>query len=126
MQFILQYSREIILALPIIMTILFYQVHYRIKKQRWLAIHFSTQISSMFYVIAVSLLIDRWLPFRSIGYLLIGILLLLSVLVILQWKKDTEIKIIHACKVLSRILFLFFSITYIVLLIIYSTILFNS
>jgi len=126
LQFITQYSLQIIIALPIFMTIIFYQIHYWINKKQWLAIHFSTQASSMFYLIAVSIMVDTWLPFRSIGYILISILLILSILVIMQWKKDTEIKIKHAFKILLRILFLFFFIAYITLLIIHSTILFQS
>lgn len=126
LQFITQYSLQIIIALPIFMTIILYQIHYWIKKKRWLAIHFSTQVSSVFYVVAVSVMVDSWLPFRSIGYILIGILLILSTLVIMQWKKDTEINIKHAFKILLRILFLFFSIAYITLLIIHSTILFQA
>src|SRR5699024_3778132 len=109
LQFITQYSLQIIIALPIFMTIIFYQIHYWINKKQWLAIHFSTQASSMFYLIAVSIIVDTWLPFRSIGYILISILLILSILVIMQWKKDTEIKIKHAFKILLRILFLFLS-----------------
>lgn len=126
LQFITQYSQQIIIALPIFMTIILYQIHYWIKKKQWLAIHFSTQASSVFYVIAVSVMVDTWLPFRSIGYILISILLILSILVIMQWKKDTEINIKQAFKILLRTLFLFFSIAYVTLLIIQSTILFQT
>lgn len=126
LQFITQYSQQIIIALPIILTIILYQIHYWIKKKQWLAIHFSTQASSVFYVIAVSIMVDTWLPFRSIGYILISILLILSVLVIMQWKKDTEINIKQAFKILLRTLFLFFFIAYVTLLIIQSTLLFQT
>lgn len=115
MHYITQYLTEIIIGLPIVMTILLYQIHYRIKKQKWLAIHFSTQASSIFYVIAVSIMIDEWLPFHSIGYILIVVLILLSINVIRQWKKDTEVNIKQAFKVVLRFIFLIFFIAYMVI-----------
>lgn len=106
----------ILIIIPILTTIVLYQLSYRISKRRWIAVHLSVQWSTVFYIIAVTILLERLIHQNIIGYIIIGLLLLLSAILIVQRKKKTEVVLRDGLKVLSRISFLIFSSTYIVLI----------
>jgi|SRR5690625_375335 len=106
----------ILIVIPIFLTFTFYQIMYLISKQRWKAIHFSVQASTIFYIAAVVVLLDKWIEQPLTGYILIGLILTLSIILIIQWKIHTEVILRNGLKLLARISFLIFFIAYIILI----------
>lgn len=107
----------ILISIPSVVTLLLFTICYRLKFNKWKAIHLSVQGSAIFYVIAVTILLQRIVNVNLVGYMLIVIILLLAIILIYQWRKITEVILIDAFKMLWRILFLLFFILYIGLLI---------
>lgn len=116
-ELLLEYSPIILIVIPSIVTLLLFTISYRLKRKKWQAIHLSVQGSAIFYVAAVTVLLQQILHVSLLGYMSIFIIVLLAVILIYQWKKHTEVTLISAIKILGRILFLLFFILYIGLLI---------
>lgn len=106
-----------LIIIPVFSTILLYQLHKKIKKSSWKALHFSAQVSSLFYIAAVTSLLYVLFEISVIGKLLILFLIILSIMLILQWKKDTEVSLLKALKILLRISFLSFGLLYVLLIV---------
>lgn len=106
----------IIIIIPVFFTVILYQLHKKIKKKPWKATHFSVQVSSLVYIAAVSNLLYVLFGIRSIGNILILFIVGLSVILILQWKKDTDVSFVKALQILLRLSFLVFGLLYILLI----------
>lgn len=107
----------ILIIVPVFSTILLYRLHKKIKKSSWKAFHFSSQVSSLFYIAAVSSLLYVLFEMNVIGKILILFLIILSIILILQWKQDTEVSFLKAMKLLLRISFLSFGLLYVLLIV---------
>src|SRR5699024_3896879 len=81
------YVPTILVCIPILMTILFYQVHYRMSKNQWRAIHFTVQFSFVFYIIADTILVNWILHKNLLGIFGILLLILLSIILIIASKQ---------------------------------------
>jgi len=115
---LIHYLPVIIIVSPIVCTIILYQGNKLLYKHRWRAIHFMVQISAYIYLFAVIYMLERLVPFTITGYIVIVILVVLAILLIRQWKKNTEVVLSKALKMLSRILFLLCFVLYIVLVVV--------
>src|SRR5699024_2379977 len=113
-----QYFPIIMMIIPMVVMILFYQTNYWIYKHKWRAIHFTVQASSIFYVISVIYMLERWLPFMITRYIVIDIMLMISIILIRQWRKKKEVVLSKALKFMARILFLVCFILYLTLIVI--------
>lgn len=102
----------LIYAPPIIMLFI-YTVIFRLKGNKWRAIHVSVQSSALFYMIAVLLLIQQHFDLNLLGYTLIFMIVILTFILIKQWKNETEVLLNRAFKMLWRALFVLFFIAYI-------------
>lgn len=110
------YGPIILVCIPVLMTILFYQIYFRVKKNKWGAIHFSVQYSVIFYIIANTILLN-WIFLKNFsGIIIIFLIVLLSVILIIQRRDKTEVALKQGIVVLSRLSFLIFSIIYVGLL----------
>lgn len=106
----------IFIIIPLIATLTLYQISYFIFKHRWKAIHLSVQWTAIFYIIAVTILLEKLIEQNIIGYILIGLIVTLAVILIIQWKNNTEVILLNGLRVLWRICFLLFAVTYMVLI----------
>src|SRR5699024_12835628 len=78
------YVPIILVCIPILMTILFYQVHYRMNKNQWRPIHFTVQFSFIAYIIALTIL-SNWILYKNLLVIFaIFLTLSLSILLIIQ------------------------------------------
>ncbi|HLS66367.1 MAG TPA: DUF3397 family protein [Pseudogracilibacillus sp.] len=107
---------RIIIMIPFFSTAILYYIMKWISHHPWKAIHFSTQWSAFLYVVAVSLLLEKHIEVATLGFFIVGILLLLSIHLIVQWKKNTEVILKKGLKLVTRICFLLFSLLYIILI----------
>src|SRR5699024_288700 len=115
---LVNYLPVIIIVSPIVFTIILYQENNLIYKHGWITINFMVQISAYIYLFSVTYMLDRLVPFTITGYIVIVILVVLAILLIRQWNKDTEVVLSKALRMLSRILFLLCFVLYIVLVVV--------
>src|SRR5690625_7767082 len=93
---------------PLIITYLLYKIHLLIKKQKWQAIHFTTEFSTVFYIVATTILLKQLFNQSVIGYILIFLILILAIILIVQLKNHTEIILIKCLKSFLMLLYLIF------------------
>ena len=72
-----------------------------------------------FYLIAAALFVYQLFQLNITGYIFIALISLLAIILIIQWKKDTEVLLLKGVKVLLRITFLIGGAGYIVLFVFY-------
>lgn len=101
-----------IIAFPLFATVIIYQVRFMFGQNNWKAVHAATQWSSVFYILAVVFLLRQLFGSYYIGSLLIMLICLLAIILIIQWKVQTEVLLLKGMKVLLRISFLLFGIAY--------------
>src|SRR5690625_1308983 len=106
----------IFISIPIISTLILYFICKQITKYRWKAIHLSVQISVIFYIIAVILLVEKVLKQNVLWIILIVLISLLAVILIIQCRMKTEVSMRNGLKILARISFLLFGILYLLLI----------
>lgn len=104
------------LIFPIISTLVVFYLSNYIFKHTWKAIHFTVQSTAVFYIIAVVLLLEKFFNQTFVGIILIILITVLSVILIFQWKRHTEVNLRTGLKVLTRISFLVFGIIYTMLI----------
>lgn len=107
----------LLIVLPILSTVIIYQIRFNVVGNQWKAIHTAVQLSAIFYVAAVVSLFKLLFGSYFIGYTLILLICVLAGLLIWQWKKEMEVVFLKGLKFLSRIIFLSFFIGYIFLLV---------
>lgn len=112
----IQYLPTFFIGLPVIVTVSLYYVGVRISGSKWKVIHKTVQWSAIFYIIAVSILLSMILQRAVFGYVLIFLIIVLAATLIIQWRKKTEVILMDGLRLLWRISFLLFFLTYIGLL----------
>src|SRR5690625_293774 len=100
MSMIVSYLPISLIILSILMTLLFYFFGLHFTGNRWKSIHKASQWTVIFYVIAVSLLLEKIFQHGFIGYILILLIIILAVILIIQWKKDTEVTLLSGLRLL--------------------------
>lgn len=103
----------ILMIIPILLTYVTYKVIYLVYKKKWKAIHLSVQYTAIFYVIAVTIMINVLFQLNVASYMIIFHIALLSILLIIQWKTKTEVMLFDGLKLLFRLSFLIFFLSYI-------------
>ncbi|WP_373895927.1 DUF3397 domain-containing protein [Virgibacillus sp. CBA3643] len=101
------------ITVPILATWIVYKISFKIYGHQWKAIHISVNWTTIFYIIAVLILVSNIFDQQFIGIMLILLLSMLAVIIILQWKMRTEVVFAKAFKTLWRLCFLIFSFLYI-------------
>src|SRR5699024_4361469 len=88
------YVPIILVCIPILMTILFYQVHYRMNKNQWRAIHFTVQFSFIFYIIADTILFN-WILHKNLLGIFVFLLFIFIYFIIIILVYIPILMIIH-------------------------------
>jgi len=115
--FLIDNMLYMIVAWPVVLSIIIYFLGVRLTKSKWKSIHKMVQWTAVFYIIADIVLIQHIFNVQVIGYTLIIIILILAIIIIRQWKKENEVSLIKGLRLMWRINFLFFVTLYIGLLI---------
>lgn len=106
------YLIAIVITLPIIATWFVYVMSKKIYKQTWKAVHTAVNWTTIFYIIAVIMILLMFFNKSFIGIISIFLMIMLSIIVIVQWKLKTEVILRHGLKILWRVSFLVFSFSY--------------
>src|SRR5699024_6713090 len=107
----------ILIIVSVFSTILLYRLHNNIKTSSYIAFHFSSLVSSLFYIAYVTSFLYVLFEMIVIGKILILFLIILSIILILQLIQDTEVSFLKAMKLLLRISFLSFGLLYVLLIV---------
>lgn len=99
-------------AIPFLVTYLIYKFEYRRKGVQKIAAHQSITYSTLFYILGALYLIHKMFESYFIGNILIGLILLLGLILINQWKNDNEVILLKGIKKMWRFCFLVFSMSY--------------
>lgn len=106
------YIPYLFIGLPFVMTFLVYYFSKRTFGNQWRAIHTAVQWTAIFYIIAVAILLKMMLQQSVFGYMLILLIVILAIILIFQWKHQAEVILKDGLRLLWRVSFLLFSITY--------------
>lgn len=104
------------LLIPFLITYFIYRFVYIKKHDEKQAMQRAVNYSTIFYIIGVLYIIHYMFESYFIGYILIGLISLLGLILIKQWKNGEEVVLFKGIKVLWRLCFLLFLISYISLL----------
>ncbi|PAV29905.1 hypothetical protein CIL05_08480 [Virgibacillus profundi] len=106
------------ITVPIFATWLLYKIIRKFKHGKLRAFHQAVNWTTILYIIAVTILLTIIFEKQFIGITLVFLLSILTVIIIFQWKMNTEILFKKAIKVFWRFSFLIFFVIYICLLLI--------
>ncbi|HLR59346.1 MAG TPA: DUF3397 family protein [Pseudogracilibacillus sp.] len=109
--------KALLYGIPFLVTYLIYRFEYRKKGVKKIAAHQSITYSTLFYILGALYLIHKMFESYFIGYILIGLILLLGLILINQWKNDNEVILLKGIKKMWRYCFLVFFMSYFFLLI---------
>ncbi len=112
------YLIALIIAMPFIATLFVYLIALKRYKHPLKALHISAKWTSILYIISDIVLLNIVSGKQFLGNVLIFLLVVLTAIIVYQWKRKTEIIYGQAFKLLWRFSFLFFVAAYICLLII--------
>ncbi|MFS0672338.1 DUF3397 domain-containing protein [Ornithinibacillus sp. 179-J 7C1 HS] len=102
-----------VITLPILATIVMYYILKYLYRNPIKAFHKAINWSTFLYILAVHTLLSYLFSVNYLGYIFVLLLSILTVLIILQWKKYSEINYYKAFKLLWRLSFLLFFTLYI-------------
>src|SRR5699024_7634797 len=107
------YFIALIITFPIIATFLLYWLAAKLFKHRLKAVHFAVNWTTLIYIVTDLILIFLLFGLQLTGILFIILLILLAVIMIIQWKVNTDVQFFKALKILWRICCLVFFLLYI-------------
>ncbi|MBY7143733.1 DUF3397 family protein [Virgibacillus sp. NKC19-3] len=110
---IIIYFIAFFITFPFLATMIIYKISLKLYGHPWKAIHISVSWTTVFYMVAVLILVSNIFDREFSGILLILLLSMLAGIIFLQWKMRTEIILTKALKILWRLCFLLFSFSYI-------------
>lgn len=105
-----------VITIPIIATLLIYLFSKRIVRHKGKALHLAINVTTVLYIIASMMLLHIIFGHYFIGIILVFFMVILSIIIVFQWKTTTEILLVRAIKIGWRICFLTFFILYICLM----------
>lgn len=101
-----------IITIPILVTILLYFLFKYLYQNPIKAFHQSINWTTILYIISVNVILTNIFGGFYVGYCIGFLLCILTILIIVQWKKNTEIDYHRAFKLLWRLSFLVFFVLY--------------
>ena len=108
----ISYTISIFITLPVFASMLVYIVSMLIERNKWKAIQKLVNWTTLFYIIAVTIMLTLIFDMGFTGIVLIVLLAILTLIIFIQWKNKRDVEIIRAVKLLWRISFLLFFILY--------------
>ncbi|MEN2766549.1 DUF3397 domain-containing protein [Ornithinibacillus xuwenensis] len=106
-----------LITLPIFSTIVVYYILKYIYGNPIRAFHKAINWTTVLYILAVNTMLTYLFESFFIGDIFVVMLLILTFLIVNQWKRNTEIDYGRAFKLLWRLSFLLFFILYIILVV---------
>ncbi|GIO22309.1 DUF3397 domain-containing protein [Oceanobacillus sp. J11TS1] len=113
------YTLSVFIAFPFIITFLAYWITKLSKKHTWKAVHNAVQWSAIFFILGVGILLQLLFGRSFFGWIVLLLLISLAGILIQQYRKQTEIDVLKAIKLVCRSAFLLFSSAYIILSFVY-------
>lgn len=106
----------IVLMAPVIVGIFIYIVTRKRSRNRLGAIHSVARATTPLFIISCYYLVIAIFEVHILGYILGFLLLILTIIIVRQWKNHGEILFLKSFGLLLRIAFLFFGLAYFVLI----------
>lgn len=108
----ISYTVSIFITLPIFASILVYILSMLIERNKLKAIHKVVNWTTLFYIIAVTIMLTLIFDMGFTGIVVILLLAILTLIIFFQWKTKRDVEIKRAIKLLWRISFLLFFVLY--------------
>lgn len=112
------YGIALIITLPFLLTYILYFLHLKIYNHSLKSFHFAVNWTTIFYMLAVFMMLHMLFKQTFLSYILLLVLIILSIIIYRQWNQETEVSLGSAIKLMWRICFLFFLASYIFLIMI--------
>lgn len=109
--------RLVAMISPPFISFFVYYLSKLIVKHKRRAFHIMIAWTTIFYIVVASWLLEEIISYNVIGMTPVVLLLLLSIILIIQWRIRTEVVLRNGLKILWRLLFLIFIPIYFCLLI---------
>ncbi|OZU90416.1 hypothetical protein CIL03_04525 [Virgibacillus indicus] len=106
------------ITVPFFATLVVYMISRKVHPGKWKAVHKAVNWTTILYIIADIMLISIIFDRQFTGIAAVILLFILTLIIIIQWKTNTEVLFGKAFKTLWRISFLLFLFIYICLLMI--------
>jgi len=106
-----------LITFPFIPTIAVYKVCDIIVQHKLRALHIAINWTTILYIFATARMLNMMFNQQFIGIIIGLILLLLTVIIVWQWKSKTEVLFNKAIKILWRLCFLIFLFAYTILVV---------
>lgn len=97
---------------PLLTSIVVYFISMTIERNKWKAIHRVVNWTTIFYIIAVHIMLHSIFSRSFITITIVVLLFILTIIILIQWKKQRDIQFLVAFKLLTRISFLLFFVLY--------------
>lgn len=108
----ISYTVSIFITLPLCASMLVYIVSMIIERNKWKAIQKLVNWTTLFYIIAVTIMLTLIFGMDFTGIVLITLLAILTCIIFIQWRTNRDVEIRRAVKLLWRISFLLFFVLY--------------
>lgn len=103
------------ITFPVIVSFVAYVLFDQIYVHKWKVIHSTVAWTTIWYMVAVPMILKLLFGESFIGILLLLLLVILMMIIYYQWKVHTEVAIKRAVKMLWRICFILFFFLYFLL-----------
>ncbi len=113
------YILALFIAFPFVVTFLAYGITKLRKKHTWKAVHNAVQWSAIFFILGVGVLLQLLFDRSFFGWIILLFLVSLTGILIHQYRKQADIEVSKAVKIVWRSAFLLFACAYLILSIIY-------
>lgn len=109
------YILAILITVPPVLALIVYYFSLKRFHSTMRAVHATVRWTTLFFIVAVDLLISVVFNISATGGIIVALLILLTLIIYYQWK-NTEIRLRKALRLLWRITFLLFFVLYLLLL----------
>ncbi|RYG74071.1 DUF3397 family protein [Lentibacillus lipolyticus] len=111
----LAYLIGIIITVPMLATLGVYYAAIGAGRNNWKAVHTAVNWTTLLYILAVIVMLSTIVGSGYAGIILILLMILFTVIIVVRWKKFTEVVFYNAFKIFWRICFLLFVCLYFLL-----------
>ena len=109
---IITYTISVLITAPLLASFIVYIISMLIERNKWKAIHRVVNWTTIFYIIAVLVMLELIFDRSFLSFTIIFFLVILTLIIFIQWKDKKDVQFIKAIKLLTRILFLLFFLLY--------------
>lgn len=109
---VITYTIAFLITVPVLSSLIVYFISMKVEHNIWKSIHRVVSWTTIFYIIAVLIMLQLIFDRSFTGLIFIFLLSILTFIIIIQWKKHRDIQFRIAIKILWRISFLLFFLLY--------------